>query len=286
MGYVQMKQIIATYEPDNSLKKGYLSIFGGIASEVKSNGWLTFQLFKRDFFSMYKQSLIGLVWIVLLPLVNMATFLLLSRSGILNLGDIPVPYPIYALLGMTFWQIFATGIQSCGSALTNAGDMILRINFSKKSLVIAAMGKPIISCAIQFILVGILFFINGVAPQKTILLAPIVILPVIVFTLGLGFIVALLNTVIRDTGNVLSIGMTLFMYLTPVLYARPQMGLLGQVTKYNPMYYFITAGRDLALKGSLTEPNGFMVSSLASLLILIVAVMVFHLTETRIAERI
>ena len=278
---------IATYEPDNSLKKGYLSIFGEIVNEVKRNGWLTYQLFKRDFFAMYQQSFIGLVWIIILPLVNVATFLLLSRSGIFNLGDMPVPYPLYALLGMAFWQIFATGILSCGSSLTKAGEMILRINFSKKSLVMAEIGKPIISFVIQFVLVGILFVCYRVVPHHTIFLVPIVVLPVIVLTLGLGFMVALLNAIVRDTGNVLSLGMTLLMYLTPVLYARPQqMGLLGHITKYNPMYYFITAGRDLVLKGTLTEPKGFVISSLVSLVILLIALMMFHLTETRIAERI
>jgi hypothetical protein len=50
------KTIITTYEPDNSLKKGYLAIFGEIFNELKKNRWLTYQLFKRDFLTIYKQS--------------------------------------------------------------------------------------------------------------------------------------------------------------------------------------------------------------------------------------
>ena len=279
-------QRIVTYEPDNALKQGYLRMLGEIVNEVKSNGWLTHQLFKRDFSAMYKQSVIGLVWVVIVPVVNVATFLLLSRSGILNLGDIPAPYPIYAMLGMAFWQVFSTGIMLCGSALTNAGEMIPRINFSKKSLVIAEMGKPLISCGIQLILVAALCAAYGVWPKPTVFLAPMVILPVLMLTLGLGFLVALLHAIVRDTGNVLSIGMTLLMYLTPVLYARPKTGLLGQITHYNPMYYFVTTGRDLVLTGTITEPMGLAVSSLASVVILVAAIMVFHMTETRIVERV
>ena len=280
------RQEIARYEPDNSLKKGYLSMFGEIVHEVKSNGWLTRQLFKRGFFAMYKQSLLGVAWVVILPLVNVVTFALLSRSGILNLGSIPVPYPLYAMLGMAFWQLFSTGIVSCGSSLTNAGEMLQRINFSKKSLVMAEVGKPVVSFAIQCVLVGILFVLYGVVPHRAILLIPIVVLPVIVLTLGLGFIVALLNAVARDTGSMLSVGTSLLMYLTPVLYARPRSGLLGHVTTYNPMYYFITTGRDLVLNGTITEPKGFVISSLISCVILLIALMIFHLAETRIAERL
>jgi len=55
---------ITTYEPDNSLKKGYLSIFKEIFNEIKKNRWLTYQLFKRDFFAIYKQSFIGVFWAV------------------------------------------------------------------------------------------------------------------------------------------------------------------------------------------------------------------------------
>ena len=128
-----MRPTIVTYEPDNSLKKGYRSLVSEIIRELHANQWLTFQLFKRDFFSMYKQSFIGIFWVAVLPLVNVATFLLLSRSGVFNVGEISVPYPLYAVLGLAFWQVFSTGIIACANSLSNAGEMVMRINFSKKS---------------------------------------------------------------------------------------------------------------------------------------------------------
>ena len=279
-------KIVQTYEPDNCLKKGYGALFTEIAREIAENRWLTWQLFKRDFVTMYKQSFIGIIWIFILPIVNVCTFLLLSRSGIFNIGDIPVAYPIYAILGMAFWQIFATGMISCGNSLSSAGEMIMRINFSKKALVLAAVGKPIISFSIQFILVIVLFVIYQTKPSAGIFLAPLVIVPVILLTLGLGFIMALLNAIVRDTGSLLSIGMMLLMYLTPVLYAKPSTGLLAAATQLNPMYYFISAGRDLILTGTVHELKGFIISSILSLVIFVIGLLIFHLTETRIAERV
>ena len=280
------EQPVVTYEPDNSLKKGYFLIFKEILDEFKANRWLTYQLFRRNFFSMYRQSFVGILWTVILPIVNVGIFLLLNRSGIFNFGDITAPYPVFAICGMAFWQVFAAGLTSCGNSLMSAGEMITRINFSKKSLVIAPIGKTIVSFAIQLILIGILLIIYRTMPSPAALLLPIVIVPILLLTIGLGFIVALLNAVVRDTGNLLTLGIGFLMYLTPVLYAKPRIGILSSITEFNPMYYFVSAGRDLVLTGQITEMRGFIFSTIFSVCVFVAALVMFHLTETRIAERI
>jgi lipopolysaccharide transport system permease protein len=274
------------YEPDNSIRKGFWSIIPEIYSEIAKNKWLTLQLFKRDFATMHKQSLIGFLWIFIVPIINVAIFAMLNRSGIFNVGEINVPYPLYALLGMTFWQLFATGVTSSGNSLTASGDMITRINFSRKSLVLSSIGKPVISFFIQLILIAVLFVFYGIVPAKTVLLAPLVLIPIILLTLGIGFVMALLSAIVKDTGNFLALAMSLMMYATPVLYSKPMKGLLLNITRYNPMYYLISAGRDLALKGTITEMNGFILSVIVSIVLFTATIIGFHLTETRIAERI
>ena len=281
-----MKEIITTYEPDNSLKKGYLSIFSQIFAELKENRWLTYQLFKRDFLSSYKQSLLGVLWAIIFPLVSIAIFIVLNRSGILNIGDIGVPYSIYALIGMTFWQFFSNALVACSNSLVNAGPMILKINFSKKSLVIAAAGKAVVPFIIQIIMICILFVGYGKTPSILSLLVPVFIIPLILFTIGLGFFTSLLNGVMRDIGNIISILLTFLMFFTPVLYAKPGIGLLSTITKYNPLYYLVSTPRDLILKGSAQEWQGFLIVCFISIIMFVGCLFGFHLTETRVAERI
>lgn len=281
-----MAEMITTYEPDNSLKKGYLNIFKEIFNEIKKNRWLTYQLFKRDFFAIYKQSFIGVFWAVIIPLVSVGTFIILNRSGVFSIGDIKVPYPIYAVLGMSFWQLFSTGLVASSNSLVKAGSMIAKINFSKKSLVIASVGQSIVAFLIQFILVGILFIVYKVVPNITILLIPIIIIPIMLMTLGLGFIFSLLNGIMRDIGNILSILMTFLMFLTPVLYAKPTTGILATITIYNPLYYLVSTPRELILMGSISEWKGFLVASVMSIIVFIVCLIIFHQAETRITERI
>ncbi|MDO9464624.1 MAG: ABC transporter permease [bacterium] len=281
-----MNEIITTYQPDNSLKQGYHSIFKEIFYELKKNRWLTWQLFKRDFFSLYKQSFIGVLWALIVPIVSVGTFIILNRAGIFKIGAISVPYPVYAILGMAFWQLFATGLINSSNALVKAGSMIVKINFSKKALVIASWAQSIIAFLVQLVLLCVLFTWYGILPGIAALWVPLLMLPLILLTLGLGFMLSLLNGIMRDIGNILSIFVTFLMFLTPVLYTKPKIGMLASISKYNPLYYLVSVPRELVLMGTISEWKGFIISSIISVIVFVACLLVFHLTETRVAERI
>jgi lipopolysaccharide transport system permease protein len=277
---------ITTYEPDNSIKKGYLPLLREIYVEIVNNKWLTYQLFKRDFFAIYRQSFMGFLWAFIVPLVSVGSFIVLSNAGLFTIGNIDVPYPIYAILGMAFWQLFAMGLIASTNSLVNAGSMITKINFSKKSLVLASVGQSLISFMAQFGLVCALFAYYHKAPDAAILLVPLLILPIVLFTLGLGFILSLLNSIMRDTGSMISLMMTFLMFLTPILYVKPTSGLLATITAYNPLYYLISSLREVILAGTIAEPLGFAISVFISAVIFTLSLVIFHLTERRVAERI
>ena len=281
-----MKELVVTYEPDNSIKKGYISVFSEIYWEIINNRWLTYQLFKRDFLATYKQSFFGIFWAIILPIMSVGTFIVLNRAGLFSLGEIKVPYAIYAILGMAFWQIFSTGIIGSSNSLVKAGSMITQINFSKKSLVFASAGQCLVAFLIQFSLVCLLFVAYGYLPSWKIVFIPLVIIPILFLTLGLGLILSILNGVMRDVGNVISLLMTFLMFLTPVLYAKPAKGILKEITEYNPLYYLVSFPRDLVLTGSLADLKSFALTAILSFAIFVICLVAFHLTETRISERV
>lgn len=285
-GVKKIKAAITTYEPDNSIKKGYVSLLSEIVNEIVKNKWLTYQLFKRDFFAIYRQSFMGFLWAFIVPLMSVGSFIVLSNAGLFQIGNIDVPYPIYAILGMAFWQLFSMGLIASTNSLVNAGSMITKINFSKKSLVIASVGQSVISFAVQLGLVGALLVYYHKMPSPAVLLLPLLIMPIIFLTLGLGFILALLNGIMRDTGSIITLMMTFLMFLTPILYVKPAAGILAMATYYNPIYYLISSARELILTGTMTNLAGFAISACVSALIFAVSLIVFHLTETRVAERI
>lgn len=281
-----MTKTLTVYEPDNALKKGYLNIFREIGRDLKNNRWLTWQLFKRDFLAAYRQSFIGILWAFIIPIVSVSTFIILTQAGIVNEGDITVPYPIYAVLGTALWSLFSAGLSGCSNSLVSAGAMVTKVNFSKKSLVMASMGQAIVSFLIQLFLVIILFFIYGFIPDISILLAIPFIIPIILLTLGLGFFVAIFNGVVRDAGNIITLFVTFLMFLTPIYYALPESGILMQMASINPLYYLTSMPRELMLTGTISNWVGYAVSVLFAVALFIIGLMIFHLTETRVTERI
>lgn len=281
-----MEDYLSIYEPNNSIKKGYMAIFREIFKEIKQNRWLIYQLFRRDFLAMYKQSFVGIFWAIIIPLASLGTFVILNRSGIFSSGNISIPYPLYVILSMSFWQLFSTGLVAGSNSLVKAGSMIVKINFSKKSLVVASTGQAIVPFIIHIVMALILFAYYRIVPNVAILMVPLIILPLILLTLGISFILSIFNGIVRDVGNIISILLTFLMFLTPIFYTKPTYGVLECITRLNPLYYFISAPRDLAIYGTIFEWTGFLISSIGAFLIFGCCLLAFHLTETRVAERI
>jgi lipopolysaccharide transport system permease protein len=276
---------ITTYEPEDRFKQGYLITVGEILREISQNRWLIFQLFKRDLATLYKQSLIGILWVFIIPIVTVGTFIVLNRSGVFNIGAVGVPYAIYAILGVAFWQLFSAGLVASSNSLAKAGPMITRVNFSKKSLVIASTGQALVSFAIQFSILLPLFVFYSYLPSAAILLVPLLIVPLLVLTLGLGFFLSLLSGVLLDISLTLSLFLTFLLFLTPILYAKPATGAIATLATYNPIYYLISVPRDLVLTGSTSGWVGFIIAAAMSLIVFIACLLAFHLAEIRVAER-
>lgn len=280
-----MTDNIASYRPDNCLRQGRIGLAKEIYHDVVANRWLTLQILKRDMFAMYKQSIAGLLWLLINPIAIVATYMVLSKSQVFNIGKIGAPYPIYAILGMSVWQLFAVGLVGSANSLVNAGTMISKINFSKKSLIIASVGSSILSFLIQFILALILFAIYRTAPSPWILILPILVVPMMFLSLGIGFMAALLNAVARDFGTAIPVLTGFLLMLTPVLY-NPKPGMIATMARYNPFYYLTNVPREIALTGHTNHLLGYGISAAIGLVVLLVFITVFHLTESRVAERI
>lgn len=281
-----MDKKVTIYEPDNSIKKGYCSLFVEIVDEIIRNRWLIYQFFKRDFIAIYKQTFFGILWTIFPPLISVCVFIFLHRAGILNIGDITVPYPLYAIIGMSYWQLFSTTIIASSNVLVNAGPMVVKINFSKKSLIIASAGQALFSYFVQFaLLIGIFLYYN-LYPHYSIIFTPIFILPFIFLALGLGFLLSVFHGISREIGSAIPLFLTFFLFVTPVFYERPFQGIISLLTNYNPLYYLIVLPRDMIINGKSILWTGYIYSCFFTIFVFLLCVTIFHLVETKISERI
>lgn len=281
----QNEQVVE-YFPDRLVVRGWISLWQDIFSELPAIKELAWRLFLRDFSAMYRQSMLGYFWAFFVPLLSVGLFVYLNRAGLFVVGDMGVPYPVYAIAGMAFWQLFGPGLSSCTNSLVSAGGMITKINFPRESLVFAALGMSLVSFALQLLLAVVLLVVFRISPPLTALLALPAAIPILVFTLAVGLVFAVLNGVVRDTGNAVPYLTMFLLFVTPVLYKRPANGLVRVVTDYNPLYYLITTPRDLLLFGEVSHPTGYVIATVVSFVLFMLAWQSFHLAEVRIAERI
>jgi len=281
-----MDSKITTYFPDRPVRMGYASLLKEMFSEVVDSRWLTFQLFKRNFFASYRQSMLGLFWALVAPLVTVATFIFLNSSGIFNVGDTKVPYPLFALAGTALWQFFSVGLTMGSNALVNAGGMLKKIYFPRESLVFSTVAQGIVPPLIQTVLVFIFFLRYEIVPPITILLVPLAVIPLLLLTTGVAFLVSVINAVVRDVGTAIAGLATFLMFLTPVLYAKPPSGLAATVSQYNPLYYLLAVPRDLFLFGSTDNLRGYLYSIPLCIVVFLACWIAFRLSGTRVVERI
>jgi lipopolysaccharide transport system permease protein len=270
------------YRPD--MHRGPL---GHIWSEMFKEIWrcreLTWRLFLRDFSARYRQSFGGYIWAILPVVAMVVTFTWLNRAKVLPIAGTQLPYPVFVLLNMSVWQLFAGGLTGATQSLTEAGGLIVKINFPRETLVLAAFGQALFEFLLRLILVAGAFLLYRVVPASGILLLPLILVPLCLFTLGLGFLLSLANGVMRDTGQILSLVLLFWMFLTPVVYpATPG----GSALLLNPVTPFLVAVQDLATRGFLAQPGNYAIGSMVSLVVFLAGWRIFHISEPRIAERV
>lgn len=243
------------------------------------------RLVRRDVQSRYRQFYLGGVWLVLNPAITMSVFFVLNRTGVLNVGAIPVPYPLYVLVGITIWQLFASGVGQGTSSLVGAGSLLSKVNVSKAALVVAAIGTSLVDFAIRAGFVVVVYLMFRVAPSPEGLLAIPALVPLLLLTLALSFIQSILGVVVRDIATLFPALLGLLVFLMPIYYEKPSSEAFTRINNWNPLYHLVCGPRDLLLRGHIQNPEGFWWSTAGVVVLLVLAARFFATAQYKLAER-
>lgn len=272
------------YTPDGHRRLG-MRVWRVMAMQLWHSRELIWRLMYRDFSAMYRQSMLGYVWAVIPPLVTVAIFAYLTSRRLLPIGDVSLPYPLFALWSISIWQLFATSITACTNSLVSAGSLVTKINFPKVTLIVAAAGQSLFEFLIRLVLVAIVIVWYGIIPPWQIIFVPLVLMPILLVAIGAGFLLSILNLVIRDIGNAIGIMLMFGMFAAPVLYPPPEHFPFFLVNILNPVSPVLMAAQDLLAYGKVQHLDLLLGSFLLSLLLFLVGWRIFSLVITRIAER-
>ncbi len=251
---------------------------------IKSRAILLF-LVRRDILVRYKQSFLGLIWVLIPPVVTAAIFGYIQSSRLLPIAETQLPYFLFALCNLAVWQPFSSILLNATSSLLNAGALVTKLNFPKDTLVFAAAGQPVLDFIIRSILICSVFAAYRILPNWESVFIPLLLLPVLLLALGIGFILSILNLAVRDASNALSLVLSFGVFFAPILYPAPTTHPFSLIVILNPISPVLMAIQDIITSGTLNHPDLYIMSVLVSGLVFFVGLRLFHLTIPRVAER-
>ena len=249
---------------------------------------LTLLFVKRNFISQYKQTVLGPAWAVIQPLLTTVIFTLIF-GNIAGLAPGGVNSFVYYLCGTVFWQYFASCLTMVSHTFTGNAGIFGKVYFPRMVLPLSTVLTNLISLAIQFaffLVAWVIFlFIPGyeMQPGWEIVLLPLLLAEMALLSLGCGIIISALTTKYRDLAMLVSFGVQLWMYATPVAYSAAMFkdGPWDFLYWCNPMCPVIETIRFAFLGPAAAQfrPGMWGISWITTFVILFIGVLLFSRVE-------
>jgi lipopolysaccharide transport system permease protein len=249
---------------------------------------LLYFLVWRDIKVRYKQTALGVTWIVLQPLVSMLVFTVLFGI-LLEAPSGEAPYPLFVLAGLLPWTYFSGALNRASNSVVDSANLITKVFFPRLVTPLAAVLSGLVDFGVSFLVLGLLMLFYRTTPTPAVLLLPFFLLLAMITALGFGLWLSALNVRYRDVKQLIPFILQIWMYLTPVVYSvtlipEQYRWLLG----LNPMTGVVEGFRWALLGGQAAEAARpgvlFAISIAISLLALISGVAYFRRTERSFAD--
>ncbi|MBK1617422.1 polysialic acid transporter [Lamprobacter modestohalophilus] len=246
---------------------------------------LAWRLAVRDIRAQYRQAFLGLLWIFILPLANTLTWIFLSGSGIVNVAETDLPYPVYVFTGTMLWAIFMEALNAPLQQTNAAKSMLAKLNFPREALIVSGIYQTLFSAAIKIILLIGALLLLGIIPGWSILLFPLGILSLVLVGTAIGLMLTPVGILYTDIGRGLPLVMQFLMYVTPVVFPMPKEGLAATLFTLNPLSPLILTTRDWLTGLPPDFLDYFIAVNLIAFLLLLVVWIIYRLAMPILIER-
>jgi lipopolysaccharide transport system permease protein len=244
---------------------------------------LLYFLVWRDLKVRYKQTTVGVAWVVLQPILT--TLIFSVFLGVLaRVPSDGVPYAIFVFAGLLPWTFLSGALNSSGNSLVGSAHLITKVYFPRILIPIAAVGARLVDFLISFVvLAGMLAFYHITPTVNLLMLLPLIVI-VTLLTLAVGLLASASNVRYRDVGVLLPVLVQLWMFASPVVYP---LTLVPQryrtLFSLNPLVGIITGFRSAVL-GLGFEWAPLAVSTAITIVLFVLALILFRRTERYFAD--
>lgn len=280
-----VKSLVTVYTPESPLRQPRKFV-RELISDLWGSRELAWRLFVRDLRAQYRASLLGYVWVFLPPLVAGLPFVYLNSAGVISVGDTPIPYAAYAMVGAIIWQTFVDALNSPLRAVNAARAMLTRINFPREAILLSGLMQVGFTFVVRLALVIGVFAAFALKPAATSPLFVVGMISIALTGFMIGLVLTPLGVLYGDVQHSLPIASTFLMLITPVLYPVPSSGLGAMVASLNPLTPLITTTRDWLTTGAAAQQIAFLVVSGVTVTLLILAWVLYRLALPHLVARL
>lgn len=237
----------------------------------------------RDFKVRYRQTLLGVAWAIIQPLLTVTIFTLLF-SRLAGVSSDGVPYPLFALAGFVTWSFFSFGVGAATGSMINNQDLVKRIYFPRLAIPLAAILAGGVDLLIGLLLLtaGMLYYAQPIG--WTALMVPLFLLQTLAATSGIGLILSAANARFRDIGHTVPFALQVALLATPIAYSSSAVPEQWQLLYHlNPMAGVID-GMRMALFNIPMKTDAYFVSLGVTIFSLIGGIFYFHRNERSLAD--
>lgn len=247
---------------------------------------LFFFLVRRDIMLRFQQTVIGFLWIILQPLIQMMIFYVIFGL-LVRIPTNGVPYPLFYLSGYVVWQFFTQVVNLSSVSLVANIPVIVKSYFPRLALPLSVVAGALVDLAVSFSILMIFLLVDGHYPiTLRYLLLPVLLVLTAVFSSGVGLLFGALMVVFRDMKNLMTFILMVWMYITPILYPVTLAPEKYQILFYlNPMSSLVDAYRWVVLgQNGLLHYKYLSVSLVVAIVLWLGGAIAFRAMENKIAD--
>lgn len=252
-----------------------------ISFAFKKYFFLLQQLVARDFKVKYKRSFLGVLWSLLYPVFMMAVMAIVF-SNMFRMSTPGVSYIAYLQIGLTYFNYFSEASNLAMSSVVANFGLINKVYMPKYIFPLSKCLFVGINLLLTLIPLYVVIIATGTGLNWWHLLLPYSFACLFLFTVGMGFILATVSVFMRDMFYIYGIVLTLWTYLTPIMYdinmLSPKFAML---LKFNPLYQFINFGRQIILYGECPGLSAWLSCGISALAVLIFGMFIFKKNQDK-----
>jgi lipopolysaccharide transport system permease protein len=266
---------------------------GGSEKDYWKDLWLNRQLLwilsKRDISVRYKQTLLGLAWSVLRPLMTMGIMVFVFSLVAKLEGDPGIPYPLMVLSGITIWTFFSNTFTQISSSILINSNLVSKVYFPRLLMPLSSVAVGFVDFLITLVIFLIFTIASGYGLSWNIIYMPAFVFLTFIISLGFGLFFAVLNVRFRDIGQLIPFIVQVGFYVCPIAYTSRLVE--GQwfesIYKLNPIVGIIDGFRWCLLGDkAYFDPQSLLSTTVLSLITLVLSIVYFRKKENTFVDHI